>query len=106
MVERVLIICSIYVPNLGGINYWEKRNFNNHYFLFSLYSGNRDSVSLQRWVLSFVPSTVEQLTRKQFKEEVLAGTHVLPSLVDFYAPWCGHCVHFEPEFRTTAQVII
>lgn len=23
--------------------------------------------------------------------------------MDFYAPWCGHCVHFEPDFRLVAQ---
>lgn len=23
--------------------------------------------------------------------------------MDFYAPWCGHCTHFEPTFRQVAQ---
>lgn len=73
---------------------------------FSLYSGNRDAISLQRWVLSFVPSSIEHLSGSQFKEKVLNGRFSLPWLVDFYAPWCGHCIHFEPEFRIITQVTI
>lgn len=29
----------------------------------------------------------------------------MPWLIDFYAPWCGHCVNFEPDFVTVSQVL-
>jgi thiol-disulfide isomerase/thioredoxin len=25
-------------------------------------------------------------------------------MVDFFAPWCGHCVHFAPYFEKLAKV--
>ncbi|KAL1491528.1 hypothetical protein ABEB36_012112 [Hypothenemus hampei] len=69
----------------------------------AIFNGQRDAISLKRWVLSFLPSKVETLTETQFKDEILTKKFHLPWLIDFYAPWCGHCVHFEPEFRIVAQ---
>lgn len=53
--------------------------------------------------MSFLPSPVEQLTSTEFKKQILTKNFYLPWLVDFYAPWCGHCTHFEPTFRQIAQ---
>lgn len=61
-------------------------------------------MSLKRWIIGFLPSKVDSLTESDFKEQILTKKFYLPWLVDFYAPWCSHCVHFEPEFRTVAQV--
>lgn len=69
----------------------------------SLYNGHRDSSSIKRWLLGFLPSPILDLNRKEFENEVLTAKE-LPWLVDFYAPWCGHCHRFEPEFITVAQV--
>ncbi|CAH1121720.1 unnamed protein product [Ceutorhynchus assimilis] len=68
-----------------------------------IYNGQRDAISLKRWVLSFLPSKVEDLSELDFKEQILKKKFYLPWLIDFYAPWCGHCVNFEPEFRNAAQ---
>ncbi|KAJ8970385.1 hypothetical protein NQ314_001253, partial [Rhamnusium bicolor] len=72
-------------------------------FIYRMYNGNRDAVSLKRWLLSFLPTPVELINAKEFKVHILSKNFYLPWLVDFYAPWCSHCVHFEPEFRAVAQ---
>ena len=41
-------------------------------------------------VLYYDDSQVLQFTAAKFEQEV---TMNLPVLVDFYAPWCGHCQH-------------
>ncbi|PSN39443.1 DnaJ subfamily C member 10 [Blattella germanica] len=52
---------------------------------------------------SFIPSPVEELTPNNFESKVLNSE--VPWLVDFYAPWCGHCVVFAPEFHIIAKVL-
>merc|ERR1712018_1064126 len=41
------------------------------------------------------------LTDENFKEEVINSE--LPILVEFYAPWCGHCQRLEPEWNEAAS---
>lgn len=69
----------------------------------AIYNGARDAVSIKRWLLSFLPTSVESFSASDLKEQVLTKRYMLPWIIDFYAPWCGHCVHFEPDFRTIAQ---
>ncbi|XP_049766880.1 dnaJ homolog subfamily C member 10-like [Schistocerca cancellata] len=70
---------------------------------FAMYSGyHRDARSLRQWVYNFLPSSVESLTPGLFEARVLRDTGEM-WLVDFYAPWCGHCVSFSPEFQLVAQ---
>ncbi|KAJ3650312.1 hypothetical protein Zmor_022007 [Zophobas morio] len=69
----------------------------------AMYNGNRDVVSMKRWVLSLLPSPVISMNAEMFRDQILAKQSVLPWLVEFYAPWCGHCTHFEPEFMKVAN---
>lgn len=62
---------------------------------------HRDAGSLQAWVYDYMPSKVETLTSNFFGSTVLSSQE--PWLVDFYAPWCGHCQVFKPEFEKVAE---
>ncbi|XP_071043660.1 dnaJ homolog subfamily C member 10 isoform X1 [Parasteatoda tepidariorum] len=63
---------------------------------------SRDAASLQGWIHDFLPSKVESLGSSTYKN-VLSDTQ--PWVIDFFAPWCGHCQMFAPEFEKVAQVV-
>ncbi|KAG0377646.1 hypothetical protein BGX24_005715 [Mortierella sp. AD032] len=74
------------------------------------YSGGRDLDSLAAFITkkSGVKSSIVKvipavtiLTDATFESEVLAsGKNVL---VEFYAPWCGHCKNLAPVYEKVAQ---
>eukprot|EP01034_Spumella_vulgaris_P021665 gene21665-27706_t len=47
------------------------------------------------------PSSVVTLTDSNFKEVVTDSAADV--LVEFYAPWCGHCKQLAPEFKRAAS---
>lgn len=70
--------------------------------MYHAYNGyQRDANSLEAWVYDFLPSKVQPLTANIFGAQVLGSQQ--PWIVDFYAPWCGHCQVFKPEFEKVAE---
>ncbi|XP_032385423.1 dnaJ homolog subfamily C member 10 [Etheostoma spectabile] len=71
---------------------------------FMSYNGwNRDAHSLRSWALSSLPRASVDLTPESFRSLVLSGQDHW--VLDFYAPWCGPCQHFAPEFETLARTL-
>uniref|UniRef100_A0A7S3LUX6 Thioredoxin domain-containing protein n=1 Tax=Palpitomonas bilix TaxID=652834 RepID=A0A7S3LUX6_9EUKA len=46
---------------------------------------------------------VIQLTAKDFSSKVLSGDGIW--VVEFYAPWCGHCQRLAPEWKRVATAL-
>uniref|UniRef100_A0A8B9RM48 DnaJ homolog subfamily C member 10 n=1 Tax=Astyanax mexicanus TaxID=7994 RepID=A0A8B9RM48_ASTMX len=53
--------------------------------------------------LSSLPRASVDLTPEDFKRKILEGKEHW--VLDFYAPWCGPCQHFAPEFEILARML-
>ncbi|KAF4796784.1 DnaJ subfamily C member 10 [Turdus rufiventris] len=68
------------------------------------YNGwHRDAYSLRGWGLGYLPQVSVDLTPQSFTEKVLNGKDHW--VIDFYAPWCGPCQNFAPEFEMLARAV-
>ncbi|KAL7271586.1 hypothetical protein RUND412_005645 [Rhizina undulata] len=48
-------------------------------------------------------SDVLMLDEKSFKKEILDSNYA--SIVEFFAPWCGHCQNLKPAYEKTAKAL-
>ncbi|KAF3552235.1 hypothetical protein DY000_02002603 [Brassica cretica] len=80
-------------------------------FLFNRYEGARNAEALAEYVnkeggtnvkLAAAPQNVVVLTPDNFDEIVLDQNKDV--LVEFYAPWCGHCKSLAPVYEKVATV--
>ncbi|PAV76720.1 hypothetical protein WR25_21045 isoform B [Diploscapter pachys] len=62
----------------------------------------RNSDSIQRWVFGLLPSNVVTLGNDFWTTVLDSDT---PWMVDFFAPWCGHCIQFAPTYERLAKVL-
>ncbi len=74
------------------------------------YQGGRTADDIVGWVndkvgtarrIKSVPSSVLTLNTENFEKHALGSK---AALVEFYAPWCGHCKSLAPVYEELAQV--
>ena len=74
------------------------------------YTGGRTASEIVSWInykintnrkVKMAPSSVTVLTTQNFQSLVVDGTG---ALVEFYAPWCGHCKQLAPTYEEVAKV--
>lgn len=63
---------------------------------------SRDAESFRKWTYANLPSKVIDLDERSF-ERILHSSE--PWLIDFYAPWCGYCQVFAPDFEDIAWAL-
>ncbi|KAK0078935.1 hypothetical protein PV325_001923 [Microctonus aethiopoides] len=69
-----------------------------------IYEGARDSTSLMTWIGQYLPVKVKELNGETLGKKVLNSKKEI-WLIDYYAPWCGHCQTLEPHFIIGAQLL-
>lgn len=70
---------------------------------YETFKGWRNAQSIRAWAFQYLPSKVSVLNDNNFHSSVLQSQD--PWLVDFYAPWCGHCMNFAPNFERVAELL-
>merc|ERR1719230_802044 len=73
------------------------------------YDGGRSADTIVKWVNDKIgtnkkvrkaPTAAKALDEDSFEKEVLGEKG---AMVEFFAPWCGHCKKLAPEYEETAK---
>lgn len=67
---------------------------------YSLYNGQRDSLSILTWKTAFFPKKIRDLSFSDFQQLDKKHTRI----IYFYLPNCQPCQKLGPEFAIAAQV--
>ncbi|XP_015119797.1 dnaJ homolog subfamily C member 10 [Diachasma alloeum] len=70
----------------------------------AMYNGNRDATSLMRWIVKFLGIKVKEFTEHDLERKAINNKKEV-WVIDYYAPWCGHCQVLEPHFVIAAQML-
>ncbi|XP_053126084.1 dnaJ homolog subfamily C member 10 [Hemicordylus capensis] len=84
------------------IRLFPQKSVSSHQY-YSYNGWHRDAYSLRRWGLGYLPRVSLDLTPQSFSDQVLNGKEHW--VIDFYAPWCGPCQNFAPEFEILAKTV-
>ncbi|XP_011310847.1 dnaJ homolog subfamily C member 10-like [Fopius arisanus] len=71
----------------------------------AMYSGNRDAISLMRWIIQFSGISVKEFSERDLERKVINNNKRDVWVIDYYAPWCGHCQVLEPQFAVAAKML-
>ena len=64
----------------------------------------QDQQAIEQWFKKhrFPPSHVLTLVKDNFDQQIKNNKQIL---VEFYAPWCGHCKQLEPEWEQQQKIL-
>ncbi|KAL4217269.1 DnaJ subfamily C member 10 [Mactra antiquata] len=99
--EEQILCSNQQVKSYPNLRLYPPKSKGGSYFTYN--GWHRDAESLRAWAFDFLPSKVETITYNKFENKIIAGREAW--ILDFYAPWCGHCQVFKPEFEKVANDI-